>query len=84
MHHRLGNATVTAGFSWEKNPKFPTGEIPMGQYSCKKKKGKKSLEVFNQDHLNWHHSVSKWKLRQNLKSDLTLLKEMKKKVVKVG
>ena len=36
MHHRLGSATVTAGFPWGKQPELPMGEIPLGQYSCKK------------------------------------------------
>ena len=70
-------------FPGKRTPNFPQGKSQWDNTVVKKKR-KKSLEVFNQDHLNWHHSVSKWKLRQNLKSDLTLLKEMKKKVVKVG
>ena len=41
MHHRLGNVTATAGFSWGRQPEFPMGEIPLGQNSCKKLKKKK-------------------------------------------
>ena len=37
MHPRLGSTTATAGFPWGKQPGFPMEEIPMGQYSCKKK-----------------------------------------------
>ena len=37
MHCRLGSKTVAAGFPWGKQPGFPMGEIPMGQYSWKKK-----------------------------------------------
>ena len=40
MHCRLGNATVAAGFPRGKRPKFPMGEIPMGQCSYKKKEKK--------------------------------------------
>ena len=36
MHCRLGSATVTAGFPQGRQPEFPVGEIPLGQYSCKK------------------------------------------------
>ena len=35
MHRRLGSMIVTAGFPRGKQPKFPMGEIPVGQYSCK-------------------------------------------------
>ena len=38
MHRRSGSASVAAGFPQGKQPKFPLGETPMGQYSCKKKK----------------------------------------------
>ena len=37
MHSRLGSVTVAAGFPQGKQPKFPMGEIPLGQYSSKKK-----------------------------------------------
>ena len=40
MHCRLGSTTVAAGFPQEKQLKFPMGEIPLGQYSCKKKRKK--------------------------------------------
>ena len=32
---RLGSVTVAAGFPQRKQPIFPMGEIPMGEYSCK-------------------------------------------------
>ena len=32
MHPRLGSATLSLG----RQPKFPMGEIPLGQYCCKK------------------------------------------------
>ena len=33
MHCRSGSVTITAGFSQGKQPKFPMGEIPMGQHN---------------------------------------------------
>ena len=33
MHHRLGNVTVAAGFSWGKQLEFRMGEIQKEQYS---------------------------------------------------
>ena len=41
MYWRLGSTTVAAGFSQGRQPESPMGEIPLGQYSCKKKKVKK-------------------------------------------
>ena len=38
MHCRLGSMTIAAGFPHGKQPEFPMGEIPRGQYSCEKKK----------------------------------------------
>ena len=37
MRSRLGRATVIAGFPQGKHPKFPRGEIPVGQNTCKKR-----------------------------------------------
>ena len=37
MHCRLDSATVAAGSPEGRQPEFPMGEIPLGQYSCKKK-----------------------------------------------
>ena len=42
MHHRLGSMTVAAGFPQGKQLEFPMEEIPLGQYSCKKKKSERS------------------------------------------
>ena len=36
--HKLGSATVTAGFPQGKKPEYPSGKILEGQFSCKKKK----------------------------------------------
>ena len=45
MHRRLGSATLSQlAFPREKQPEFPIGEIPLGQYSCKKAKKKKKEE----------------------------------------
>ena len=41
MHCRLGNKTVAACFPKGQQPEFPTGEVPMGQYSDIKKKQEK-------------------------------------------
>ena len=39
MHPRLGSATLSPlTFPQGKQPKFPVGKIPMGQYSCKNEK----------------------------------------------
>ena len=38
MHRGLGSATTAAGFPRGRQPKFPMGEIPLRQYSCKKSK----------------------------------------------
>ena len=46
MHQRLGSANVAAGFPQERQPKFPTGEIPLGQHSYKKCLKKERKEVF--------------------------------------
>ena len=43
MHRRLGSVTVQLAFPREGNPNFQ-GEIPFGQYSCKKYKIKKVYE----------------------------------------
>ena len=46
MHCRLGSMTVAAGFLQGRQPKFPMGEIPFGQYSCKKlKKERKKVRT---------------------------------------
>ena len=40
---------VAAGFPGEKQPKFPMGEFPLGQFSCKKwKKTEKKVETRKQ------------------------------------
>ena len=42
MHRRVGSATLSQlAFPGEKQPEFPIGEIPLGQYSCKKAEKKK-------------------------------------------
>ena len=41
LHCSLDNATVTAGFPQGKQPEFPMGEVPFGQYSCEKQNGLK-------------------------------------------
>ena len=44
-HSRLGSATLSQlAFPGEKQPEFPIGEIPLGQYSCKKAEKKKEEE----------------------------------------
>ena len=41
MHHSLDSATLSQlAFPGEKQPEFPVGEIPLGQYSCTKQKSK--------------------------------------------
>ena len=40
-HYRLGSTSVAAGFPQGRQPEFPMGKIPLGQYGCKKKKKKK-------------------------------------------
>ena len=42
MYCRMGSATVAAGFPQGKQPLILMGEIPMGQYNCKKKKSLKA------------------------------------------
>ena len=51
MHPRLGCATLlVAGFPRGRQPEFPMGEIPLGQYSCKKKKVKKKKQQNTHTH----------------------------------
>ena len=43
VNRRLGSATLSQrAFPREKQPEFPMGEIPLGQYRCLKKKKKVS------------------------------------------
>ena len=48
MYARLGSTTVAAGFPRGRQPEFPTGKIPLGQYSCQKKT-KKTL-IYHMDY----------------------------------
>ena len=48
MNSRLGSATLSQlAFPGEKQPEFPMGGIPVGQYSCKKKKSNSSKQIYN-------------------------------------
>ena len=53
IHRRLGSTTLSQlAFPREKQPKFPMGEVSMGQHKCKKKKKikerKKEVNTFRQ------------------------------------
>ena len=47
MYSTVGSMTVAAGFPKGKQPEFPMGEIPLGQYSCKKLLKKKKIKSIN-------------------------------------
>ena len=60
VNRRLGSATLSQrAFPREKQPEFPMGEIPMGQYRCLKKKKKSVAETYHWYKLSFQTSHSK-------------------------
>ena len=59
MHCSLGSATLLQlAFPGEKQPEFTVGEIPLGQYSCKKYF--KQFFKKRKDFLGWEEGLEDW------------------------